>query len=48
MENETCNDQNVQFDSLPSVRYASFLNSDGSVAIHAGIFPNLPPLAIIF
>nr|XP_009775846.1 PREDICTED: cystathionine gamma-synthase, chloroplastic-like isoform X2 [Nicotiana sylvestris] len=36
VENETCNDQNVQFDSLPSMKYASFLNSDGSVAIHAG------------
>ncbi|KAG8384677.1 hypothetical protein BUALT_Bualt04G0142900 [Buddleja alternifolia] len=29
-------DENVQFEGLPPFKYASFLNSDGSVAIHAG------------
>ncbi|KAL3624016.1 cAMP-dependent protein kinase regulatory subunit Cgs1 [Castilleja foliolosa] len=31
-----CHGENVQIDGLPHFKYASFLNSDGSVAIHAG------------
>lgn len=30
-------DPNVQTEDLPKYKYASFLNSDGSVAIHAGM-----------
>lgn len=29
--------ENVQIEDLPKFKYASFLNSDGSVAIHAGM-----------
>ncbi|XP_055803367.1 cystathionine gamma-synthase 1, chloroplastic-like [Solanum dulcamara] len=36
VENADCNDQNVQIKGSTGVKYASFLNSDGSVAIHAG------------
>nr|AAD31520.2 cystathionine-gamma-synthase [Solanum tuberosum] len=35
VENADCNDQNEQITGT-GVKYASFLNSDGSVAIHAG------------
>ncbi|KAL6497483.1 cAMP-dependent protein kinase regulatory subunit Cgs1 [Orobanche hederae] len=31
-----CDGENVKFDGSPSSNYASFLNSDASVAIHAG------------
>ncbi|KAL6518944.1 cAMP-dependent protein kinase regulatory subunit Cgs1 [Orobanche hederae] len=31
-----CNGENVQIEGLTHFKYASFLNSDGSVAIHAG------------
>ncbi|XP_057769540.1 cystathionine gamma-synthase 1, chloroplastic [Salvia miltiorrhiza] len=31
-----CDGENVQIDDSPKFKYASFLNSDGSVAIHAG------------
>lgn len=37
VENADCSDQNVQIKGSTGVKYASFLNSDGSVAIHAGI-----------
>lgn len=36
VENADCNDKNVQIKGSTGVKYASFLNSDGSVAIHAG------------
>ncbi|CAN4081681.1 unnamed protein product [Withania somnifera] len=36
VENKACNEQNVQIKGSTGVKYASFLNSDGSVAIHAG------------
>ncbi|KAL2552283.1 Cystathionine gamma-synthase 1 [Forsythia ovata] len=36
VENTCCNGDNVQFEGLPPFKYASFLNSDGSIAIHAG------------
>ncbi|KAL3833243.1 hypothetical protein ACJIZ3_007979 [Penstemon smallii] len=35
-EDVVCDGENVQVDDLPPFKYASFLNSDGSVAIHAG------------
>ncbi|KAL2532062.1 Cystathionine gamma-synthase 1 [Abeliophyllum distichum] len=35
VENTCCNGDNVQFEGLPPFKYASFLNSDGSIAIHA-------------
>ncbi|KAF3662548.1 cystathionine gamma-synthase 1, chloroplastic [Capsicum chacoense] len=36
VENKAFNDENVQIKGSTGVKYASFLNSDGSVAIHAG------------
>lgn len=36
-EDPSCNGENVQIESSPTFKYASFLNSDGSVAIHAGM-----------
>ncbi|CAA2955773.1 cystathionine gamma-synthase 1, chloroplastic [Olea europaea var. sylvestris] len=36
VENSHFNGENVQFEDLPHLKYASFLNSDGSIAIHAG------------
>ncbi|CAI9777399.1 unnamed protein product [Fraxinus pennsylvanica] len=36
VENSHFNGENVQFEDLPHLNYASFLNSDGSIAIHAG------------
>ena len=36
---DPCRDgENVQIDNSPKHKYASFLNLDGSVAIHAGMF----------
>ncbi|XP_073018923.1 LOW QUALITY PROTEIN: cystathionine gamma-synthase 1, chloroplastic-like [Primulina eburnea] len=35
-ESTTFDRENVQFEVSPPIKYASFLNSDGSVAIHAG------------
>ncbi|KAL8545982.1 hypothetical protein ACS0TY_005916 [Phlomoides rotata] len=35
-EDALCNNDNVKLNGSPSCEYASFLNSDGSVAIHAG------------
>ncbi|KAI3462920.1 hypothetical protein Pfo_019583 [Paulownia fortunei] len=35
-EDACCNDENVKLEGAPSFEYASFLSSDGSVAIHAG------------
>ncbi|PIN10840.1 Cystathionine beta-lyase/cystathionine gamma-synthase [Handroanthus impetiginosus] len=32
----SCNGENVQLEDLPKFKYASFLNSDGSIAIHGG------------
>ncbi|KAK6155072.1 hypothetical protein DH2020_009320 [Rehmannia glutinosa] len=34
-EDPSCNGENVQLEGSPQFKYASFLNSDGSVAIHA-------------
>ncbi|CAA3009127.1 cystathionine gamma-synthase 1, chloroplastic-like [Olea europaea subsp. europaea] len=31
-----CNGENVQLEDLPHLKYTSFLNSDASIAIHAG------------
>ncbi|CAI9763257.1 unnamed protein product [Fraxinus pennsylvanica] len=36
VKNSCCNGENVQLEDSPHVKYASFLNSDGSIAIHAG------------
>ncbi|KAG8366920.1 hypothetical protein BUALT_Bualt16G0018100 [Buddleja alternifolia] len=35
-DDSSCNGENVRLGGSPYVKYASFLNSDGSVAIHAG------------
>ncbi|XP_011085742.1 LOW QUALITY PROTEIN: cystathionine gamma-synthase 1, chloroplastic-like [Sesamum indicum] len=35
-EDASCNAENVKLEGSPSLEYASFLSSDGSVAIHAG------------
>lgn len=36
-EDPCCNGENVQVEGLPHSKYASFLKSDGSLAIHAGM-----------
>lgn len=36
VDNGSCSEQNVQIQDLTHAKYASFLSSDGSVAVHAG------------
>lgn len=41
LDNGSCSDPNVQIQDLTHAKYASFLSSDGSVAVHAGMYAPL-------